>query len=65
MTAKDAAAIALAAAGESAPEAFEQWMNVEGFAHDLGNSFERYGFAVIGEHGLDQPMLDEMTAKAL
>ena len=31
----------------------------EGFARDLGRSFERYGFAVVGDHGLDQPMLDE------
>ncbi len=28
------------------------------FARDLGAAFERYGFAVIGEHGLDQAMLD-------
>ena len=31
----------------------------DGFAHDLGAAFERYGFAVIGDHGLAQPMLDE------
>ena len=31
----------------------------EGFADALGGSFERYGFAVIGDHGLDQAMLDE------
>ena len=31
----------------------------EGFAGALGAAFERYGFAVIGDHGLAQPMLDE------
>jgi isopenicillin N synthase-like dioxygenase len=36
----------------------------EGFAGDLGRSFERYGFAVIGDHGLDQAMLDAALAEA-
>ena len=31
----------------------------DGFARDLGWAFERYGFAVISDHGLPQPMLDE------
>ena len=31
----------------------------DGFAHSLGAAFERYGFAVIGDHGLSQSMLDE------
>ena len=35
----------------------------EGFARDLGRSFERYGFAVVGDHGLDQSMLDEALAQ--
>jgi isopenicillin N synthase-like dioxygenase len=29
-----------------------------GFARDLGASFERYGFAVVADHGLDQDLLD-------
>ena len=33
--------------------------DLDGFAGDLGASFERYGFAVIGDHGLPPPMLDE------
>lgn len=35
----------------------------EGFAQDLGGSFARYGFAVVGDHGLDQAMLDEALAQ--
>lgn len=35
----------------------------EGFSQDLGRSFERYGFAVIGEHGLDQGMLEESLSQ--
>lgn len=31
----------------------------EGFARDLGASFERYGFAVIGDHGLPDAVRDE------
>ncbi len=30
----------------------------EGFARDLGRSFQRYGFAVIGDHGLSPSMID-------
>ena len=33
--------------------------DADGFARALGGSLERYGFAVIGDHGLAQPMLDE------
>ena len=29
----------------------------DGFAHDLGASFERYGFAVVADHGLDPDLL--------
>jgi isopenicillin N synthase-like dioxygenase len=29
-----------------------------GFARDLGESFERYGFAVVADHGLDPGLLD-------
>ena len=36
----------------------------DGFARDLGAAFERYGFAVIGDHGLPQPVLDEALAEA-
>ena len=31
----------------------------DGFARDLGAAFERYGFAVISDHGLPEPLLDE------
>ena len=34
----------------------------QGFADDLGGSFERYGFAVIGDHGLDQGLIDRALA---
>jgi isopenicillin N synthase-like dioxygenase len=33
----------------------------DGFARDLGASFERFGFAVVADHGLDEALL----AKAL
>ena len=35
----------------------------DGFARDLGASFERYGFAVISDHGLAQPMLDRALSE--
>ena len=35
----------------------------DGFARDLGAAFERYGFAVIGDHGLPQAMLNEALAQ--
>lgn len=31
----------------------------DGFARDLGGSFQRFGFAVVADHGLEQAMLDE------
>ena len=34
----------------------------EGFSKDLGDSFARYGFAVIEDHGLDQAVIDRATA---
>jgi isopenicillin N synthase-like dioxygenase len=33
----------------------------EGFARDLGASFERYGFAVVADHDLDQALVDGAT----
>ena len=35
----------------------------DGFARELGSAFERYGFAVIGDHGLPQAVLDEALAE--
>jgi isopenicillin N synthase-like dioxygenase len=35
-----------------------------GFADALGRSFARYGFAVIGDHGLDQARIDAAIADA-
>jgi len=34
----------------------------EGFSHDLGASFERYGFAVVADHDLDQGLVDAAAA---
>ncbi len=36
--------------------------NFEGFARDLGASFERYGFAVVADHDLDQSLVDGAAA---
>ena len=36
----------------------------EGFARDLGASFERYGFAVISDHGLDADLIEAAVADA-
>ncbi len=36
----------------------------DSFARQLGASFERYGFAVISEHGLSQAMLDAALGQA-
>ena len=33
-------------------------VNPAGFAADLGSSFERYGFAVVRNHGLPQPLIE-------
>jgi isopenicillin N synthase-like dioxygenase len=35
----------------------------ESFARALGDSFQRYGFAVIADHGLDKPLLDAAQAQ--
>ena len=39
----------------------------EGFSRELGGAFERYGFAVIGDHGLTPALIEEalLQAKAL
>lgn len=34
----------------------------EGFARDLGASFERYGFAVVADHGLDPALVEQALA---
>jgi isopenicillin N synthase-like dioxygenase len=36
----------------------------DGFAHDLGASFRRWGFAVICDHGLDQGVIDRALDSA-
>jgi isopenicillin N synthase-like dioxygenase len=42
---------------------FARWRaDTPGFAHDLGSSFERYGFAVVSHHGLPQPLIDRCLA---
>ena len=46
-----------------APVSFKAYQtDFEGFARDLGVSFERYGFAVISDHDLDQGLIDRATA---
>jgi isopenicillin N synthase-like dioxygenase len=39
-----------------------QGVDPEGFARDLGGSFERYGFAVVSGHGLPQGAIDRCLA---
>jgi isopenicillin N synthase-like dioxygenase len=34
----------------------------ESFARDFGSSFERFGFAIIGDHGIDQGLIDRAWA---
>ena len=42
---------------------FARWpTDPAGFAGDLGASFERYGFAVVRNHGLPQPLIDRCLA---
>jgi isopenicillin N synthase-like dioxygenase len=36
----------------------------DAFARDLGASFERYGFAVVSDHGLDADLIDAAVADA-
>ena len=36
----------------------------DGFARDLGASFERYGFAVVADHGLDADLIEAAVADA-
>ena len=36
----------------------------DGFSQALGQSFARYGFAVISDHGLDQARIDKAVADA-
>ncbi len=38
--------------------------DLDAFAQALGGSFERYGFAVISDHGLDQARIDQALADA-
>ena len=36
----------------------------EGFAQELGESFERYGFAIVRDHGVPQELIERAEAKA-
>ncbi|WP_374517078.1 2-oxoglutarate and iron-dependent oxygenase domain-containing protein, partial [Brevundimonas sp.] len=38
--------------------------NFQAFSDQLGASFERYGFAVIADHGLDQAIIDAALGDA-
>ena len=47
------------------PVAFSLYhSDFDGFAQALGTSFERYGFAVVSDHGLDQTRIDAAIADA-
>ena len=36
----------------------------DGFAQELGKSFEEYGFAIVRDHGISQDLIDSAEAKA-
>jgi isopenicillin N synthase-like dioxygenase len=36
----------------------------QGFAHELGESFERYGFAIVRDHGIPQELIDRAEEEA-
>ena len=36
----------------------------DGFAQELGQSFEEYGFAIVRDHGISQELIDRAEAKA-
>ena len=47
------------------PVSFEGYArDFDGFARELGLAFERYGFAVVCDHGLPQPTIDAALAEA-
>ena len=41
----------------------EQSADPDGFAQQLGRSFERFGFAMVSDHGVDQAVVDRAWAK--
>ena len=46
-----------------APVSFARYeADFDGFARDLGAAFERYGFAVVSDHPLDQSLIDAALA---
>ncbi|MBX3479291.1 MAG: isopenicillin N synthase family oxygenase [Caulobacter sp.] len=48
-----------------APVSFTRYASdFEGFSQDLGASFQRYGFAVISDHGMGQDRIDSAIDKA-
>ena len=36
----------------------------DAFAQKLGSSFEEYGFAIIADHGIPDPLIDEAEEKS-
>ena len=36
----------------------DQAADPEGFAREFGRSFERFGFAMVADHGIDQRLID-------
>ena len=41
----------------------DQARDPDGFAHDLGGSFERFGFAVVADHGIDPALVARAWAE--
>ncbi|PTQ10993.1 flavonol synthase [Sphingomonas oleivorans] len=56
MTAEPATIASVSLAGEA--------RDPEGFAHALGTSFERFGFAVVSDHGIDSALIARADAAA-
>ena len=40
----------------------DQDRDPDGFAAALGGSFERFGFAIVADHGVPQPLIDRAWA---
>ena len=48
-----------------APVSFDRYdSDFEGFSKDLGDSFRRYGFAVVSDHGMGQEKIESAIDKA-
>jgi isopenicillin N synthase-like dioxygenase len=43
---------------ESVPTLSLRDVDTPGFARDIGEAYARYGFVVIADHGMPQPLID-------